>query len=196
MTTRAEAAPQAGAVLARLCTRSTPARARQARQQRLLAHTHCTRRRAFTGTVTAGSSSPHGPLRGGCLAVDERREAHARRRLLDERGDQLARGDLHPAGLAGHEEDQVQADVHSRGQGSAQALTARAPGIRSRERRPTMLAWPPRSMSYLLAYNHWDLTRAACAICGRRRSRTARSSSTTGRTDRHTRGPAPRVARR
>jgi hypothetical protein len=45
----------------------------------------------------------------GGLAVDERRQAQ----VLDRRqaGNQLARVGLHPAGLAGHHEDQVEADL-------------------------------------------------------------------------------------
>jgi len=34
-----------------------------------------------------------------------------RGRAREQRGNQLARHDLHPTGLAGHEEDQIQADV-------------------------------------------------------------------------------------
>ena len=45
------------------------------------------------------------------LAVDERRQPQVGP-LGGERGEQLARVDLHAAGLAGHEEQQVQADVH------------------------------------------------------------------------------------
>ncbi len=53
------------------------------------------------------------PRPGGasCLAVDERREAHAGRRLGEQRRNQLTCGDLHPARLPRDEEDQVQADV-------------------------------------------------------------------------------------
>lgn len=46
------------------------------------------------------------------VAIDERGEARLRRRSGDERWNQLARRDLHAAGLSGHEEDQVEADVH------------------------------------------------------------------------------------
>ena len=58
---RAGRAPTAGAVVARLCTRSTPARAASTGSSVCSPSTHCSRRRAWTGTVTAGSSSPQGP---------------------------------------------------------------------------------------------------------------------------------------
>ena len=75
--------------------------------------THCTRLRARTGTVTAGTSSPHGPP--PAPAVSRLTNAVKRvsgGRLRDQPGQQLARRDLHAAGLAGDEEDQVEAYVH------------------------------------------------------------------------------------
>jgi hypothetical protein len=41
------------------------------------------------------------------VAVHKRGETHAGRCGRDERRNRLARGDLHPTGLAGNEEDQV-----------------------------------------------------------------------------------------
>ena len=63
-----------------------------------------------TGTVTEGIVAPRrrGVRRG--LAAHERRQAEIG--LLAERGDQLAGIGLHPAGFAGDEEHEVQADVH------------------------------------------------------------------------------------
>ena len=87
---------------------------RQRRQQRLLAehplhavagvHGHGHRRQQL---------APRTVFRGGSLAVDERGEAHPSGRLGEQRGNQLARGDLHATGLTGDEEDQVQTDVRT-----------------------------------------------------------------------------------
>jgi hypothetical protein len=50
----------------------------------------------------------------GGLAIHERGEARVRRSGGEQRRQQLARRDLHSPGLAGHQEDQVQADVGQR----------------------------------------------------------------------------------
>ncbi len=55
---------------------------------------------------------PPRPFAGGGLAVDERGEARTLGRLREQRRDQLSRVDLHPSGLAGNQEDEVQTDVH------------------------------------------------------------------------------------
>ena len=112
MTTRAKR-PRAGAVEARQCTRSTPRAPRQRPGLQLLAGDPLDPRRGSSGARPAGASAL--PFRPG-EPVDERREPQVVARR--ERGDQLARVDLHPARLAGHQEDQVQPDVH-RGQTSA-----------------------------------------------------------------------------
>ena len=113
-TTRAKRPAQRRGAGRGCARRSTPARAASARQQRLLAeHPLHAAARAYTGTVTAGSSSPHGPPAAAASRLTnavKRRSAGAR---VAQRRDQLARGDLHPAGLAGDEEDEVQADVHA-----------------------------------------------------------------------------------
>ena len=55
---------------------------------------------------------PRGAARQLGLPVDEGREPHARER--GELGDQLTRDHLHAARLAGHEVDEIEADVHQR----------------------------------------------------------------------------------
>ena len=57
----------------------------------------------------AGHVAPRPGLSGG-VAIDERGEPEVRANA-HEGLDQVARVDLHPAGLAGHEEDEVEADV-------------------------------------------------------------------------------------
>jgi hypothetical protein len=99
------------------------------RQQRLLAehplhavaraHRHGDERQQLTQLVyTRGAVAR---LAGRGLAVDERREAHPVGCGGEQRRDQLARSNLHPAGLARNEEDQVQPDVT---RNSAQAVDA------------------------------------------------------------------------
>ena len=108
--------PHSGAVEARLCTRSTRARAAISGSSACSPSTHCTRLLAFTGTVTAGSVSPQGPSPAAAVSwltnAVKRVPCGACARQL---WDQLAGVDLHAAGLAGHEEDEVQADVHRPG---------------------------------------------------------------------------------
>ena len=83
------------------------------------------RRAALTGTTT--DSTPRSSPRG--LAVDEGGEADARRRVA-QRGDQRAGGDLHPAGLAGHHEDEVEADVGHAAAAPARTRSRRSPSAR------------------------------------------------------------------
>ena len=71
-----------------------------------------TRLRACTGTVTRGTVAPRPGRtrrRASRLTNAVKRERPGARR--HERRDQLARVDLHAAGLAGHEEDEVEADM-------------------------------------------------------------------------------------
>ncbi len=56
--------------------------------------------------------APRPIRRGGSLARDERGEARAWRRAAHQLREQLTGVDLHPAGVAGHEVDEVEADVH------------------------------------------------------------------------------------
>ncbi len=81
------------------------------RQQRLLAEHPLDAVARADGDADRLHLAP-GPVGGGGLAAEEGGEPHAGRRLGEQLGDQLARRDLHAAGLAGDEEDQVEGDVH------------------------------------------------------------------------------------
>ena len=85
-----------------------------------------------TGTTTCSAMLEPGPSRSRGLAVHERGQPQPVER--GQARDQLAGVDLHAARLAGHEEDQVEADVHRRGSvlARAQPTAARRP----RHRRP------------------------------------------------------------
>jgi hypothetical protein len=108
---------------------------RQERQQRLLAEHPLLAPAGVDGDGDSGQQLAPRPARsGGGLAVDERDEARLRR-SPQQRGDQLAGVDLHPAGLTRHEVDQVQADAHAR-----RRLAPAARAVRVRGERP----WPYR----------------------------------------------------
>ena len=105
-----------------------------------------------------GRSRPRARRRRGRLAVDEARSSSTPVRRRQAR-DQLARVDLHPAGLARHEEDEVEADVHG-GAGSRSDVydpPPMAPDDRRRRRRPSTAT---------------TSRRAACGTCARRRAST------------------------
>jgi hypothetical protein len=86
--------------------------AREPREQLLLAaHPLDAVARADRHLDDGAKLVPRPPGRGG-LAVDERRQRDVGA-LGGQRAQQLARVGLHAAGLAGNEEDEVQADVHA-----------------------------------------------------------------------------------
>jgi N-acetylglucosaminyl-diphospho-decaprenol L-rhamnosyltransferase len=84
---------------------------RQARQQRLLAqHPLDPASRTNRNRPRLNRLPPPPVLR--CLAIDKCGEPRVRRRLGEQLRDQLARIDLHPAGLAGHEEYEIERYMH------------------------------------------------------------------------------------
>ena len=70
---------------------------------------------AYPLQAVGGADRQHDPVHpqvlAGGVAAHERREPHGGRGAR-QRGDQRPRRHLHPAGLARHEEDEVQPDVH------------------------------------------------------------------------------------
>ena len=111
MTTRRKR-PQTGAVLARLCSRSTPEHDAQPWEKLMFARTHSSRLRARTGTVTAGISCPQGASISEAASRFTNAVRRSSGRSRDELRDQLPRIDLGAARLAGYQVDQVQADMH------------------------------------------------------------------------------------
>ena len=131
---RAGTRPYSGAVLAQASARGRhPARAASRGSSCCSPRTHSTRLRALTGTVTRRYQLAPRPAGRGRLAVDEGGEARTVGARREQRRDQLARGDLHPAGLAGDEEDQVQADVARIAHARERALVG---GVACPARRP------------------------------------------------------------
>ena len=105
--------PRAGAVLASECRTSIPARRAKPRQQLLLAaHPLDAVAREDRDLDDRRRELVPLPARRARLAVDERGHAQVGPHG-GQRAQQLAGVDLHPALLAGHEEDEVQADVHA-----------------------------------------------------------------------------------
>ena len=105
--------PQTGAVLARLCSRSTPARRASREQLLLAAHPLDAIERPHRDLHRVDEIGPR-TGRPDRVAVDEGREpvlGRGRHQL----GDELAGDGLGPAGGAGGEVDEVEAHVHGRG---------------------------------------------------------------------------------
>ena len=83
------------------------------RQERLLSEHPLCAAAGVDGHGDGRQQLAPGSVAGGCrLAIDEGGEAHVGGRRRQQRGDQLARSDLHATGLARHEEDQVEPDAH------------------------------------------------------------------------------------
>ena len=150
--------PHAGAVLARLWRRSTPACAASRGSIVCSPNTQPTRLRAFTGTVTAGISSPHGPPPVAAvsrLTKAVKRNAGA---AASSAGEQLARVDLHSSGLARHQVDEVEADVRL-------ALAQGRDRLAARSRRAEFAlaspAVPAAEIDVVVpVYGNYELTRA------------------------------------